>query len=453
LSEDGGVTRGRTWWLAGGVLPVLACGAGVLLSCGALALVACGAEPAAQPRRIVLITLDTLRGDRLAAMPRTSDFAARGLVFESFFAAASATQPTHASLFTGLHPWQHGVPRNGAVLAAEHLTLTERLHEAGYHTAAVVASFPLAPRFGFAQGFDSFDHALDHPLTAGWEGGTVTGSAFYSLAGAVTRRALAALDAATGERQFFFFHYFDPHDPYGDSGEHPIPLSDLAVANRLDPAAAADLLARAGALYDRDVGALDGALGELLDRLDADAARFETHVVITADHGESFGELGATGHGRRVSRAEVQVPLVIVSPRVAPGLRRDDAGTIDVTATVLALAGVGHGLVGRDLSAAPAADAGGAAGMSGRAAEPLGAPPGASPRERFYEVRGGALVSGDGAAVFRDDDPSLPVLEGAHAAAQRRRFRHFAESLARQPVEERRDAETEEALRALGYIE
>ena len=411
--------------------------------------------------RIVLITLDTLRLDRFedepgqaSRMPRTRAFAARGLRFESFWSASSATQPTHASLFTGLHPWEHGVPRNGTVLSERHRTLAERLQQAGFATAAVVGSFPLEPRFGFAQGFKVFRHEFDQVLLPAWEGAAVADGRFYSLAGSVTRHALAALDAATGERQFFFFHYFDPHDPYGDSGADSLALARLAVLRKLDPAGFEAALEQARGLYDRDVEALDRALGVLLDRLVADSGRFETHVLITADHGESFGELGAIGHGWRVTRAEVEVPLVVVSPRVAPGVRSDAAGTVDLAATVLALAGVADAaLPGRDLTEPAAPAAGGAVGMSGWPAVPLDPARGGAVRERFFAVRAGALYSGDADASFEEDDPGRPVPDATLDASLRRQFRGFEASLSGQVVRKRLDPETEQGLRALGYVE
>ena len=270
----------------------------------AAVLSACVPRPAAMPVRIVLITLDALRFDRFeersgeaATMPRTRAFAERGLRFASCWSASSATQPTHASLFTGLHPWQHGVTYNGATLAEQHRTLAERLKAAGFAMSAVVASFPLEPRFGFAQGFDAFRHDFDEELMPVWEEAPVADGHFYALAGAVTRSALEALDATTGERQFFFFHYFDAHDPYGDAGARSLALQELLTLKGLDPAGFSAGLEQARQLYDSDVEALDRALGVLLDRLVADSTRFETHVLITADHGESFGELGAIGHG------------------------------------------------------------------------------------------------------------------------------------------------------------
>jgi arylsulfatase A-like enzyme len=130
------------------------------------------------PIRIVLVTLDTLRldgftgsGVREGPMPRTLEFAAQGQRFEQAYAASPNTQPTHASMLTGLHPWEHGVTRNGRVLDDGFETIAELLQTHGYSTAAVVSSFPLHARFGFDQGFDSYQD--DFMLEAGndtWEG-------------------------------------------------------------------------------------------------------------------------------------------------------------------------------------------------------------------------------------------------------------------------------------------
>ena len=425
----------------------------------AAVLSACVPRPAAMPVRIVLITLDALRFDRFeersgeaATMPRTRAFAERGLRFASCWSASSATQPTHASLFTGLHPWQHGVTHNGATLVDVHKTLAERLKARGFATAGVIASFPLEPRFGFAQGFDTYRHDFEQVLMPAWEGAPVADDRFYSLAEAVTRQALEALDAATAERQFFFFHYFDAHDPYGDSDAHPIDLTRLVGLQGADPAGFEAALAQSRRLYDHDVEALDRALGVLLDRLVSDSTRFETHVLITADHGESFGELDALGHGRRVTREQVHVPLVIVSPRVAPGIRRDSAGTVDLTATVLALAGVTDVfLPGRDLTRTVSPTAGGAVGMTGQPAEPLDPARAGALSERFFAVRAGALYSGDAGATFEDDDPARRVPDATLAAALRGLFQGFEASLRGHVVRERLDPETERGLRALGY--
>src|SRR6185503_3695464 len=130
-----------------------------------------------------------------SAMPHLLARAHGGLAFDAFFSATSSTQPTHASLFTGLHPWQHGVTRNGVELSAHYTTLAETLRANGFATAAVVGSFPLASRFGFAQGFDSYDEEMEQgQMAPGWEGVADAEPAYYRLADRVTERALSALD-------------------------------------------------------------------------------------------------------------------------------------------------------------------------------------------------------------------------------------------------------------------
>jgi arylsulfatase A-like enzyme len=421
-----------------------------------------GAAPTAgaeRPRRIVLVTLDTLRFDRLdpagepGVMPETRAFAARGAWFDDFWAASSATQPTHATLFTGLHPWEHGVPRNGTVLADRHVTVAERLSSAGFATAAVVASFPLEPRFGWAQGFDVFVHDFERSYGPTWEGTRVEGGRFYQLDGPITDRALALLDAAGPGDQFFWFHYFDPHEPYGDEHRTPTSLSDVARARRQGDMAYAHTLEIVRDRYDEDVARLDASLGRLFRRLDADADRFETHVVLTSDHGESFGEHGALGHGWRVTREQVQAPLVIVSPRVAPGLRHDAGGTADLAVTLLAMAGLSDpALPGRDLARPVGPGAGGAVGMSGVPANPLG-PGDGGRRERFYVVRDGELYAGTAAHVVEEDVPDRVVEDESVAGPLRALFARFAATLAGEEVVEQLDPETQEALRALGYLE
>jgi arylsulfatase A-like enzyme len=416
-------------------------------------------DGAARPRRIVLITLDTLRFDRLAPagdgehMPNTRAFAARGAWFDDFWAASSATQPTHATLFTGLHPWEHGVPRNGTVLADRHETVAERLSAAGFATAAVVASFPLDPRFGYAQGFDVFVHDFERSYGRTWEGRRVEDGRFYQLDGPITERALALLDAAGRQDQFFWFHYFDPHEPYGDEQRSPTSLSEVARARRQGDAAYARTLDTVRDGYDEDVTRLDASLGRLFRRLDADADRFETHVVLTSDHGESFGEHGALGHGWRVTREQVQAPLVIVSPRVSPGVRRDAAGTADLAVTLLAMAGLSEpALPGRDLTRPAEPGSGGAVGMSGVPTHPLG-PGDGGRRERFYVVRDGRLYAGTAAHVVEEDVPARVVEDESVAGPLRTLFGRFAATLAGEEVVEQLDPETQEALRALGYLE
>lgn len=308
--------------------------------------------------RVVLIVLDTLRfdsfaggTDRVSAMPLLTARARKGLVFDRFYAATSSTQPSVASLLTGLDPWRHGVTRNGLVMSEEWTTVAEAFRDAGFHTAAAVASLPVSHHFGFAQGFERFD---DRFTTGGasrtWEGLPNPEKHFYRSARTLTDAALAAVEAAPGDRQFFWFHYFDPHAPYGDADGATSGTADDGATREttLSPPAilraarkgkdVSSLLGRARTLYDRDVVVMDQEIERLLARLDRDATRFDTHVVVVSDHGESFGEDGSLAHGSRLTPAQIHVPLVVLSPVVSGAVRSDIAGSIDVPATLYSLA-------------------------------------------------------------------------------------------------------------------
>jgi arylsulfatase len=425
----------------------------------ALALVAAGCGKGEKQTRVVLVTLDTLRADGFdaATMPLLWERARKGLVFQHFYASTSSTQPTHATIFTGLEPWQHGVTLNGAVLDESRDTLAERLKAEGFSTSAVVASFPLERRFGFAQGFDTYYDTFEHQQgtakpTGHWAGVEVEED-FYSLADSITTRAIEAIDAARSPRQFFWFHYFDPHAPYGDTAGEGVKLEDLTAGARDRSPDFAALLERARAEYDADVKSLDRALERLFVRLDADGDRFETHVFITADHGESFGEDGALGHGKRVIRSQVHVPGILISPRVAPAVRKDAAGSIDVLPTLLALVDLDvDSFLGRDLALAPGSELKPTLGMRRTFPKPfkdvytdgtvvlVHGP-------QFFLVRDGRLYIGDKERLEGEDpSPSPEFAERVRAI-----FAACEVELAASAGREDLRPETQRALEALGY--
>ena len=423
---------------------------------------ASGCRSRPRPTRIVLITLDTLRYDAVFAgsgrespMPRLLARAKTGLAFERFYAATSSTQPTHASLFTGLHPWQLGVSRNGLTLGEEHTTVAEGLKAAGFATAAVVASFPVAHRFGFGQGFDAYDEQLTEGSPGqGWEGHGDAEDGFYRLGERVTEVALAQIDRAQGDKQLFWFHYFDAHAPYGDSESGPrLRPHDLLRLARAGVDVRAQVT-QARTLYDADAAHLDRWLETLFARLDRDAGRVDTHVIVTADHGESFGEDGSLAHGRRVTPGQIHVPFFVLSPRVTPGVRRDVAGSVDLPLTVYGLAGLPtRAPGGRDLLAA----ARGAAAFGMRRSFA------ATQREiridgkehaldfnLFYAVgNDGRIHAGNQAEILPGEGSGEP---GAAAQPLQALFGSFERQLEGTERPRSSDPEVERALKALGYV-
>jgi arylsulfatase A-like enzyme len=328
----------------------------------ALALLLAGPARALDAVRpnVVLVTLDTLRADHASAYgygrpttPHLDSVAARGALFESAYAVSATTLPAHASIFTSLHPAEHGVAKNGRALDAGVTTLAEHLARAGYRTAAFVSSFVLDRRFGTARGFAHYDddfrgadssigRRLEH-----WEGHTLD-APYDRRAGDTTDRVLAWLRGARGGGPFFLWvHYFDPHHPY----DPPEPWRSA--------------LAREGSRgrdrdvdrYDGDVRYTDEQLGRLLEALDAVSPPEGTLLVILADHGEGLWSHGWLEHGVHLYEEAVRIPFVVRWPGRLPGGRRLPGlvSQVDVLPTLLSLLGLPDGgapLRGRDLAPA-----------------------------------------------------------------------------------------------------
>lgn len=299
-------------------------------------------------RSVLLVTVDTLRADRLGCYggrsPQTPAYdrlAREGALFTNAIATNPLTLPAHVSILTGRSPLLHGVRGNGNFALPRGVpTLTQILRQDGLRTAAFVGAFPLAYRFGLGEGFEIYDDdfgAVLRPGTAGAEARAVPRS--ERRAREVNAKALAWLASMGTQGPFFVWvHYFDPHFEY---------LPEEPFASRYP-----------GAPYDGEVAATDQALGELLEALDRLGLASSTIVVVAADHGESLGEHGEAFHGVFVYDATTRVPLIVRAPgRLAPGLRVNGvAGGADIAPTILALLG----------RPAPA-------GMSGRALEAQGA--------------------------------------------------------------------------------
>jgi arylsulfatase A-like enzyme/tetratricopeptide (TPR) repeat protein len=300
------------------------------------------ADQAGRPN-ILLVTIDTLRADRVGAYgakspgtPVMDRLAAEGCLFETAIVQVPLTRASHASLLTGLYPFQHAIRDNFAPpLAREHRTLAEVLKADGYATGGFVGSFIVNTQSGLNRGFDEFDDTFDTGAR---------GSAFFSdyqrRASAVEERAGPWIEqAARAERPFFaWVHFYDPHSPYSP----PAPY-DRRYAK---------------APYDGEVAYTDEILGRLLARLDRLGVAGRTLVVLTSDHGEALGDHKEEEHGFFVYDAALKVPLIMRLPgRIPRKVRaRTEARTIDVFPTILDLAGASRSapprLPGRSLVAA-----------------------------------------------------------------------------------------------------
>jgi arylsulfatase A-like enzyme/Tfp pilus assembly protein PilF len=272
------------------------------------------------PPNVLLITIDTLRPDRLSCYdashsqtPRIDRLAARGARFTRAFAHTPETLPSHANILLGTTPLYHGVHgNNDFVVGKEFLNLAEHLRRNGRSTGAFVGAFPLDSRFGLTRGFDVYDDNY----------GTGPSQEFTYIerrAGEVVDKALAWLRLQKGP-WFLWVHCFDPHQRYA-------PPEPFASQYRERP-------------YDGEVAYVDSALGRLLDFLEKGGLDKTTFIVFTGDHGEALGEHGESTHGYFAYNSTLWVPLIIAGPGIGAATIGETVCHVDLFPTVCELAGL-----------------------------------------------------------------------------------------------------------------
>jgi arylsulfatase A-like enzyme/Tfp pilus assembly protein PilF len=270
---------------------------------------------------ILLITVDTLRADRVGAYgyqraktPNLDALAAGGVLFENAITSVPLTLPSHTSVFTGTYPLHHGVRNNGNYrLAPEATTMSEVFKQRGYTTAGFVASFVLDPRFGLAQGFDHYDADVQEVSDGAW---------YAERRAADVTESFLRWFRSRGQRPFFaWVHYWDPHMPY----DPPEPYRSACA----DP-------------YDGEVAYVDAQIGVLLEALRSQGVLDRTLVIVASDHGEGFGDHVELGHGIFCYDETLHVVLIMASEEALPRHRRisDRVNLVDLLPTVLDLTGI-----------------------------------------------------------------------------------------------------------------
>lgn len=290
---------------------------------------------------VILLTVDTLRADRLGAYgykvrdnsPRIDAQLASGVVFEQALAQRASTWPSLASLLTGLYPSGHGVVENGYGFPDELPTLAKLLDGAGYQTGAFLSNMCKANH----QGWDDFACA------GGQDGKTV-------------RRAVEWAQAADGKRPFFLWvHLFGPHPPYYNGGDLAKQLDPGYTGTlgpkkwQLDPVMTKPVALNArdvqhlDALYDAAVMGTDRLSASLLDGLKAAGRLDKTIVIFSADHGEELYQHNEyLYHACSVYQTTLHVPLGFSAPGLIPAGARvpQTVELIDVLPTLLDLLGI-----------------------------------------------------------------------------------------------------------------
>jgi len=298
---------------------------GYLCFAGLLMLGSCKSvsTPSPRPLNLLLVTIDTLRADRLGCYgysknetPNLDKIAQRGGLFENAVAPAPLTAPSHASMMTGLYPTVHKVRNTGGfVVSPSDITLAKLLQEQGWETAAFVGSSVLKRRFGFNHGFSVYDDEM--PTHA-------TGSAQEEperRAGEVVNRAIKWLDAQSGKPFFLWVHVYDPHVPY----DPPAPFRDKYTDRP----------------YDGEIAYTDLEVGRLFDSVARKSGAENTLIAVLSDHGESFSEHGEYTHGVFLYDTTLRIPFLLAGGRVPAGVRvKQQARTVDLLPTLLELIGV-----------------------------------------------------------------------------------------------------------------
>ncbi|HEY3233156.1 MAG TPA: sulfatase, partial [Polyangiaceae bacterium] len=271
---------------------------------------------------LILITVDTLRADRLECYgytqiktPHINRLATDGSLFSNAFAHVPLTLPSHWSILTGTYPTFHGVRHNAyAEPRRDTPSLAEALKSGGYASAAFVGSFVLDRRFGLARGFDYY---FDNFSASRHEG--VSPADVERRGDEVVKAFAGWLAHQTHSRFFAWIHLFDPHAPY----DPPEPFRSLY----------------SGPPYDGEVAFIDRLVGEIVSLLQSKYPN--ATIIFTADHGEALGEHGEETHGLFLYDASLHVPLIVKTGGTRKGSVIDSqVRSIDIAPTLLALAGL-----------------------------------------------------------------------------------------------------------------
>jgi arylsulfatase A-like enzyme len=298
---------------------------------------AAGAPPApiAQAARptynVLLLTVDTLRFD-LGYMgypkpitPNLDALAARGAVFERTYATASFTPKSLGPLLIGKYASETSRDfEHYTTFYSSNVFLAERVRSAGARTFAGMCHRYFTFRNGLQQGFDVWDTTAMPPKMTDNDR-RVTSDRLSDVAIAL----LSKPENVGGGRRFFaWFHYFDPHLPYVPHVGAP----DLRAPD-------ASKVARARVPYDEEVWFTDQQIGRVLAYVASQPWGAETAIVLTADHGEAFGEHNHVGHGRELWEPLVRVPLIVYVPGAAPKRIAVKRSHIDLVPTIMELSG------------------------------------------------------------------------------------------------------------------
>lgn len=312
----------------------------IALLTACLTLVPSGGEAATTPEQLIskrrpnvlLLSIDTLRADRVSAYgyernttPMMDRWIKGGVQFETARTVEPLTSPALCSMLTSRHPHQHGSTRNGLRMRPGLDSLPRVLHAEGYRTTAFIGNWTLRNKLsGLGEHFEEYNEVLTRKR---WFG------LVRSEADAedITERTIDWLKShveSDEQRPFFVWaHYVEPHAPYKLHKEF-LPQLGLTTDDNL----------RDSDRYDTEVAFVDESIGQVLASLGRLGLKENTIVVLTSDHGESFGEHGYWGHGRNLFEQGLRIPMSITwSGHIRPTRIEAPALITDLAPTLLGL--------------------------------------------------------------------------------------------------------------------
>ncbi len=291
---------------------------------------------------VLLIVVDTMGAHHVGAWnegldtsPNMDALAAGGIKFNRAYAPSPWTQPSVASLMTGLTPSRHGVLHLLDTLPAGSLTIARALADRGFKTSGHISHFLINAKQGYAQGFNRYNENA--------VGGHTTVSSQV-----ITRDAIQEMRRLKDERFFMFVHYFDPHSEYmhheefdrtsgyqGNVRQLSRNILELRAHRQEMDSQDVDYLR---GLYHEEIAFTDKNIGKLLESLKTLGLEENTLVILTADHGEEFMEHDWIGHTRFLYDTLVHVPMVFSLPgHLEPGVVDEPVSLNDVMPTLMDL--------------------------------------------------------------------------------------------------------------------
>ncbi|MGH9492318.1 MAG: sulfatase-like hydrolase/transferase, partial [Terriglobales bacterium] len=287
-----------------------------------LLVAAATAQAAVQPPvNLVVITIDTLRADRVGCYgykagetPNLDRLAAEGVRFERAYTPVPITLPSHAVIFTGTYPMYSGMHDfSGNTLSPQQPTLASILRQHGYATGAVLGSAVLDSRFGLNHGFDFYYDHFDFSRLQ-----EANLDEMERPGNVVVDEALKWLKERGQKKFFLWVHLYDPHHPY----HPPAPYSERHKAQP----------------YDGEIAFADAQAGRVVSFLKARGLYQRTLLVVVGDHGEGLGEHGENTHGFFIYDSTLHIPLILKLPvgkNARPARVSTDVSTVDLLPTVL----------------------------------------------------------------------------------------------------------------------